>query len=62
MRKEPQTVGKAKQKENAGANESPFKEGECLCGIPNCKGHEVIDGKLTIKDHPVYGTTVVRVE
>lgn len=33
--------------------ESPFKPGECLCGIPNCAGHERVDGKITFKGHPV---------
>jgi hypothetical protein len=48
--------------ERSKTTEPQKSEENCLCGIPNCKGHEVIDGKLTIKDHPVYGTTVVRVE
>lgn len=28
------------------------EEGGCLCGIPNCPGHELVDGKINIKGHP----------
>lgn len=34
-------------------NESPFKAGDCLCGIPNCAGHEEVDGKISFKGHPL---------
>jgi hypothetical protein len=33
-------------------NESPFETGDCLYGVPNCKGHEMIDGKIEIPNHP----------
>jgi hypothetical protein len=32
--------------------ESSSKSGECACGIPNCPGHEIKDGKVEIKGHP----------
>lgn len=34
-------------------NKSPFKEGECLCGVPDCPGHEVVEGKISIPHHPL---------
>jgi hypothetical protein len=34
-------------------NESPFEAGECLCGVPNCSGHQMIDGKIEIPNHPL---------
>lgn len=34
-------------------SESPFKVGECKCGVPNCPGHQVVDGKVDIPDHPL---------
>jgi hypothetical protein len=34
-------------------SESPFKAGECLCGVPKCNGHEMIDGKSEIPNHPL---------
>ncbi len=24
----------------------------CKCGIPNCKGHQVVDGKALVNGHP----------
>lgn len=24
----------------------------CKCGIPNCPGHEIKDGKIVVKGHP----------
>lgn len=35
-------------------------EGQCACGVPNCKGHEVKDGEAEIK-HPEHGTIKVKV-
>jgi|HubBroStandDraft_4_1064222.scaffolds.fasta_scaffold881453_1 hypothetical protein len=39
-----------------GSTEEPQAQGsaaiECLCGIPNCPGHELIDGEVSIKGHP----------
>lgn len=26
---------------------------DCLCGVPNCKGHEMVDGEIHIPDHPL---------
>jgi hypothetical protein len=34
-------------------SESPFEEGDCLCGVANCKGHEMIDGEIEIPNHPL---------
>jgi hypothetical protein len=34
-------------------NESRAEAGECLCGVPNCKGHELINGKIEIPNHPL---------
>ena len=34
---------------------SPWKPGECLCGIPNCAGHKVVDGKILLEGHPTLG-------
>lgn len=31
----------------------PSNAAECLCGIPNCHGHEMIDGKIEIPNHPL---------
>ena len=25
----------------------------CFCGIPNCHGHEMIDGEIHIPNHPL---------
>lgn len=25
---------------------------DCKCGIPNCPGHEIKDGKIVVKGHP----------
>ena len=24
----------------------------CKCGIPHCPGHEVVDGKVIVENHP----------
>ena len=34
---------------------------KCLCGVDNCTGHEVIDGKVSIPQHP-HGHIVVHVD
>ena len=34
---------------------SPWQPGECLCGIPNCVGHRVVNGKILVKGHPALG-------
>ena len=34
-------------------NESCAEAGECLSGVPNCKGHGLIDGKVEIRNHPL---------
>lgn len=26
---------------------------KCLCGVKNCEGHEMKDGKISIPDHPL---------
>lgn len=41
-------------------DESPFKAGECLCGVPNCAGHQMIDGKIDIPNHPLGHVVVYR--
>lgn len=28
------------------------KEAVCKCGIPNCQGHRIVDGKAIIERHP----------
>jgi hypothetical protein len=28
------------------------KEAVCKCGIPNCPGHKIVDGKALITRHP----------
>lgn len=33
----------------------------CLCGIPNCQGHEVVDGYAIFHDHPLAPTRVARI-
>ena len=43
------------------ADESPLKPGDCLCGIPNCPGHEIINGDVTVRNHPVHGNFVFKV-
>jgi len=40
---------------SAGDDVSPWKPGECLCGVPNCAGHEVVDGKILIIGRPTLG-------
>jgi hypothetical protein len=37
----------------SGLDGSPFKAGECLCGVADCTGHEAIDGKICIPNHPL---------
>lgn len=32
---------------------SLFEASDCLCGVPNCNGHELIDGKIEIPNHPL---------
>ncbi len=27
---------------------SPFESGSCFCGIPDCAGHQVVDGCIEI--------------
>ena len=31
----------------------------CLCGIPGCPGHEMIDGKIVIEGHPSGKTIII---
>lgn len=33
----------------------------CQCGVKDCTGHEVIDGKVTIPHHP-HGHVVIQVD
>jgi hypothetical protein len=49
----------AKPLTKADDNTSPFKPGDCLCGIANCAGHEEIDGKILFKGHPELGDLTV---
>jgi hypothetical protein len=37
----------------SGLDGSPFKADECLCGAADCRGHEAIDGKVYIPNHPL---------
>jgi hypothetical protein len=37
----------------SGLDGSPSKADECLCGVADCKGHEAIDGKVYIPNHPL---------
>lgn len=34
-------------------NVSPWAPGECLCGIPNCAGHQAANGEIHMPDHPL---------
>jgi len=46
-------MDKEQDKQDTTDHASPFKSGECKCGVPNCAGHEVgEDGKVHIPDHP----------
>lgn len=34
--------------------QSPFKPGECMCGIPDCPGHQVDEnGRVIVENHPL---------
>ena len=32
---------------------SPFKPGDCLCGVPDCAGHEAVGDYIFIENHPL---------
>jgi hypothetical protein len=32
---------------------SPWAPGECLCGIPNCAGHQAVKGEIHMPNHPL---------
>lgn len=32
---------------------SPWAPGECLCGIPNCAGHQAVNGEIHMPNHPL---------
>jgi hypothetical protein len=32
----------------------------CMCGVPNCQGHEMINGEIHIPNHPKLGHVVIR--
>jgi hypothetical protein len=38
---------------NIDCSQSPFKPGECKCGIPNCPGHPIINDKIIVSGHPL---------
>ena len=31
----------------------------CLCGVPNCRGHEIINGEIHIPNHPTLGYVIL---
>jgi hypothetical protein len=31
----------------------------CLCGVPNCRGHEIINGEIHIPNHPTLGNVIL---
>lgn len=33
--------------------ETDMKAQDCMCGVKGCTGHEVVDGKITIPNHPL---------
>ena len=41
-------------------NVSPWAPGECLCGIPNCAGHQAKNGEIHMPNHPL-GYLVMKV-
>ena len=35
-------------------SQSPFKPGECKCGISDCRGHQVDEnGRAIVENHPL---------
>lgn len=32
---------------------------ECMCGVPNCPGHQMVDGEIHIPNHPKLGYVIV---
>jgi hypothetical protein len=42
-------------------DERLFEAGDCLCGVPNCNGHEMIDAKIEIPSHPLASHSVAAV-
>lgn len=36
-----------------GDDVSPWAPGECLCGIPNCAGHQAVNGEIHMPSHPL---------
>jgi hypothetical protein len=32
----------------------------CLCGVPYCPGHPMIDGRIVIDDHPILGRVIIQ--
>jgi hypothetical protein len=45
-----------------GAQEAKQDEPWCKCGIPNCQGHDVINGKIRVNGHPLAKTVTPRPE
>jgi hypothetical protein len=31
----------------------------CLCGVPDCRGHEIINGEIHIPNHPTLGHVIL---
>jgi hypothetical protein len=31
----------------------------CLCGVPDCRGHEIINGEIHIPNHPTLGRVIL---
>lgn len=36
----------------APAETTASESADCLCGVPNCKGHKIMHGIIEIPDHP----------